>query len=57
MNESIDYIAAMNGWLKFGAAIVFIVGACADYVVKGVADEIWPVKPHIFEKSYEAINE
>jgi len=26
-----------------------------DYIIKGFADEIYPCKPDIFEKSYEAV--
>lgn len=26
-----------------------------DYVIKGIAGEIYPCKPDIFEKSYEAV--
>lgn len=28
-----------------------------DYIIKGVNDELYPCKPDIFEKTYEAINE
>ena len=28
-----------------------------DYIIKGVADEMYPCKPDIFEKTYEAVGE
>ena len=28
-----------------------------DYVIKGVAGELYPCKPDIFEKTYEAVTE
>lgn len=26
-----------------------------DYIIRGVAGEFYPCKPHVFEKSYEAV--
>lgn len=34
-----------------------MIASPGDYIVKGIKDEFYPVKPEIFEASYEAIEE
>ena len=32
-----------------------MVAEAGDYIIKGIAGEVYPCKPHIFEASYEEV--
>lgn len=46
-NERVLQVATLEGP---------IYARSGDYIVLGVNGEIWPVKPHIFEKTYRILN-
>jgi hypothetical protein len=48
MGSKSFYINTLEGKMKVSNG---------DYIIKGVAEEFYPCKPDIFEKTYELINE
>lgn len=34
-----------------------MIGNAGDYIIKGIAGEIYPCKPDIFEKTYETVED
>lgn len=56
--------AIRDGKITFDAGLMFIEtlegvhrAVPGDYIIRGIAGEIYPCKPDIFEQTYEPVNE
>ncbi len=50
-------IFAMGDYIELHTLEGRMKASLNDYIVKGIADDIWAVKPHIFEQTYEKVEE
>lgn len=53
--EATDKIASSRAGMSIKTLEGEMQAAPDDWIVKGVEGEIYPVKPHIFEKTYELV--
>lgn len=52
-----DVTEAFEGGLVIGTLEGPIHASVGDYIVRGVRGELYPVKPDIFEETYEAVTD
>lgn len=51
------FVVEMTGPFECQTMEGFVVGKVGDYLAVGVNNEVWPIDKHVFEQSYEIVED